>query len=181
MSTTGSSFVRRLVGAAALRAGIYEEVEADRRATGQALLVVLLAGTAAAVGSGGLAAGVLTQLGAHVGASLAAWTLWAFLTYQIGARLFPESQTRADVGELLRTLGFAAAPGSLLVFGAIPGFTLPVFALATSWMLLAMIVAVRQALDYSSTGRAVAVCVLGYVLTLGFLVLFGFFFGPRVF
>jgi hypothetical protein len=179
--STGSSFVRRMVGAAALRAGIYEEVEADRRATGQALVVVLLSGAAAAVGSGGLAAGALADLVTHGAVSLAAWVVWAVLTYQIGARLFPESRTRADVGELLRTLGFAAAPGLLLVFGAIPGLTVPVFGLATAWMLLAMIVAVRQALDYSSTGRAVAVCVLGYVLTFGFLVLFGFFFGPRVF
>ena len=70
----------------------------------------------------------------------------------------PEPQTRADVGELLRTIGFASAPGMLRVFGIVPGATIPAFAITAVWMLAAMIVAVRQALDYQSTSRAVAVC-----------------------
>ena len=81
-----------------------------------------------------------------------AWAAWALLTYQIGVKLMPEPETRADVGELLRTIGFSAAPGMLRIFGIVPGAAIPAFAITAVWMLVAMIVAVRQALDYKSTG-----------------------------
>jgi len=47
------------------------------------------------------------------------------------------------------------------------------FAVVAVWMLVAMVVAVRQALDYTSTARAVAVCVVGWVLAIAFAVAFG--------
>jgi hypothetical protein len=100
--------------------------------------------------------------------------------YEVGARIFPGPDTRADVGELLRTTGFATAPGLLRIVGVLPGMTIPSFAVAALWMRLAMIIAVRQALDYTSTRRAVAVCGLGWVLALTFAIVFGLFFGPRV-
>ena len=112
--------------------------------------------------------------------SLIAWAAWALLTYQIGVRLMPEAETRADVGELLRTIGFAAAPGMLRIFGIVPGAAIPAFAITAIWMLVAMIVAVRQALDYKSTARAVAVCGLGWALAIGIAVGLGLVFGPTV-
>jgi hypothetical protein len=105
---------------------------------------------------------------------------WAMLTYLIGTRLLPEPQTRADVGELLRTIAFASAPGVLRVFGVIPILGLTFYALASIWMLLAMIVAVRQALDYTSTARAVGVCVIGWALSLAIAAVFGTIFAPTV-
>ena len=96
--------------------------------------------------------------------ALVVWSVWAYLTYEIGARLMPTARTQADVGQLLRTLGFASAPGVLRVFGIIPGATTPVFVVTELWMLMAMIVAIRQALDYTSTARAAAVCALSWVL-----------------
>ena len=92
--------------------------------------------------------------------------------FEIGGRLMPEPQTRVDVGELLRTIGFSAAPGMLRVFGIIPEIAWPVFVLTTLWMLVAMVVAVRQALDYNSTARAIGVCVFGLALAL--LIVLGF-------
>ena len=112
--------------------------------------------------------------------SLMAWAAWALLTYEIGARLLPGPQTSVDIGQLMRTIGFAATPGLLRIFGFIPGATIPAFAVATIWMLAAMVVAVRQALDYTSTGRAVAVCVIGWLLALGFVLVLGLVFGPAV-
>jgi len=85
-----------------------------------------------------------------------------------------------DVGELLRTTGFASTPGLLRVLGIVPGVTAPVFAVTAIWMLLAMVVAVRQALDYRSTARAVGVCVLGWVLAIAIAVTLGMLFGPAV-
>ena len=174
------TFLRRLVGAAKLDVATYEEVEADRAATAQAGAIVVLSSLAAGIGMRGFGGGGTASMTFFGALALMAWGAWALLTYQIGVRILPEPQTRADVGELLRTIGFASTPGLLRIFGALPGLTIPVFTVTTVWMLLAMIVAVRQALDYSSTRRAVAVCVLGWVLAIVFAMVVGFFFGPRV-
>jgi hypothetical protein len=161
-------FVRRLIGAATLDPATYEEVEADRGATIQAVAVVLLASLAAGVGARG-AAGVRPALtlfvfGAFV--SLAVWAAFAALTYQIGSRLLPVAETRVDPGQLLRTLGFASAPGLIQVFAVVTGLTIPIFLVAIGWTLVASVVAVRQALDYSTTRRAVAVCAVAWLLAL---------------
>jgi hypothetical protein len=182
MTTLGvRTLLRRLLGAATLDAATYEEVEADRAATAQAGAIVVLSSLAAGIGMRGFGGGGGAASMAFFGVlALMAWGAWALLTYQIGVRILPEPQTRADVGELLRTIGFASTPGLLRIFGAVPGLTVPVFAVTAVWMLMAMIVAVRQALDYSSTRRAVAVCVLGWALAIVFAMVVGFFFGPRV-
>ncbi len=96
------------------------------------------------------------------------------------AFLLPEPQTRVDVGELLRTIGFASTPGLLRVLAIMQPLAIPVFIATSAWMLLAMVVAVRQALDYTSTARAVAVCVVGWVLAVVVAVVLGLFFGPTV-
>ena len=92
----------------------------------------------------------------------------------------PEPQTRADVGQLLRTIGFSAAPGMLRVFGIVPGASVAAFAITAIWMLMAMVVAVRQALDFTSTTRAIGVCVLGWTLAIGIAVTLGLLFGPTL-
>jgi len=102
------------------------------------------------------------------------------VTLQIGGRLLPEPQTRVDLGELLRTIGFANTPGLLRVFGIIPSVSRPAFAITAVWMLFAMVIAVRQALDYKSTGRAVLVCAIGWVLSIILTIIFGLFLGPPV-
>ncbi len=86
-----------------------------------------------------------------------------FVVFLIGTKVLPEPQTRSDMGELLRTIGFASSPGLLLVLGVIPLLG-PLISFGVSiWMLAAMVVAVRQALDFKSTGRAVGVCLLGWL------------------
>lgn len=169
-----ASFVERVVGAARLDPRIYEEVEADSSAMGQAMAVV--AGSALAAGVGSLASGatgaVATVVGGFVG-----WFVWALLTWLIGTKLLPEPATRADLGQLLRTIGFSAAPGLLNVLGIIPIIGLLVWLVAAFWQLAAMVVAVRQALDYQSTGRAILVCAIGWVVyviaSIGVAVLMG--------
>ena len=85
-----------------------------------------------------------------------------------------------DPGELLRTIGFAAAPGLLLVLGVLPGLAVPIFVMASLWMLAAMIVAVRQALDYDTTIHAVAVCLFGWGLAVSLVVIAGSFLAAPV-
>src|SRR5438874_5450458 len=155
VATARNTFLQRLIGAVSLDAAIYEEVEADRGATGQALAVVVLSSLAGGIGARGIGDVTPASVAFVSVVSLLSWAAWALLTFQIGGRLMPEPQTRVDVGELLRTIGFASAPGLLRVLGVLPGVTLPAFAITSVWMLAAMVVAVRQALDYTSTGRAI--------------------------
>ena len=160
-----ASFTERIIGAAKLDVHVYEEVEADTRATGQATGVVLLASLAGGLGSNSFGAEGLSSFIIGAIATLIGWVSWAFVTYIIGTRLLPESQTRADHGELMRTLGFAQSPGLLRIFGILPGVGPLVLSLTQIWLLVAMVIAIRQALDYHSTFRAVGVCLVGWVLS----------------
>jgi len=182
MATTlaPNTFLQRLIGAAALDSAIYEEVEADPAATGQALAVVIASSFAAGLGARAWGGNTIVNVAFFGIVSLMAWGAWAVVTFEIGAHVVPEPQTRADVGQLLRTIGFATAPGILRVFGVLPGVTIPAFVITAVWMLAAMVVAIRQALDYRSTARAIGVCVLGWVLAITLAVGLGLIFGPTV-
>ena len=157
-----ASFTDRMIRAAKLDARLYEEVEADKQAMGQAMGVVILSSIAAGIGSiakvglGGILLGTIF--------ALIAWYVWAFLTYIIGTKLLPEKQTKADIGEMLRTIGFSSSPGLIRVLAIIPRVGNLVLFIAGIWMLVAMVIAVRQALDYKSTGRALGVCVIGWII-----------------
>ena len=155
-----ASFVERVVGAARLDAKVYEEVEADTTAMGQAMAVV--AGSALAAGVGSIGNGATGAVAAVVG-GMVGWFLWAVVTWLVGTKILPEPATSADLGQMLRTIGFSAAPGLLNVLGVIPVVGPLVWFVAAIWQLAAMVVAVRQALDYQGTGRAVLVCVVGWV------------------
>ena len=157
-----ASFQDRIIRAAKLDVNLYEEVEADKGAMGQAMGVVVLSGVAAGIGSigtSGMAGILFGTITALVG-----WYIWAYITYFIGTKFLPEPQTKADHGELLRTIGFSSAPGLLRVLGIIPFFQGIIFLISGIWMLVAMIIAVRQALDYTSTLRAVGVCIIGWII-----------------
>lgn len=163
------SFKNRIIRAAKLDVNLYEEVEADKGAMGQAMVVVVLSSIAAGVGlieTGGFS-GIFTG----TIASLIGWYVWAYVTYFVGTKFLPEPQTKADLGELLRTIGFSSSPGLIRVLGIIPGLGVVVFFTASIWMLVAMVIAVRQALDYNSTLRAVGVCAIGWVIQVLILML----------
>ncbi len=165
-----SPFVDRMMRAAKLDVHLYEEVEADQNAMGQAMGVVILASLAGGIGlidDSGLKGMALGTIGTLVG-----WFLWAFLTFIIGTKLLPEPQTKSDYGEMLRTTGFSSAPGVLRIFGIIPGLGGLIMFLAACWMLVAMVIAVRQALDYESTWRALGVCAIGWVIQGAILAVF---------
>ena len=156
-----NQFLNRLLRAARLDVNLYEEVEADKTALKQAILVVVLSSIAA-----GLGVGSAGTIGLVMGTfwTLVGWFIWAYLTYWIGTKLFPEPQTQSNHGELLRTVGFSSAPGIIRVLGAIAAIREIVFFVSSIWMLVAMIIAVRQALDYKSTWRAIGVCSVGWIV-----------------
>ena len=156
-----SQYVNRIIRACKLDVSLYEEVEADKSATLQAALVVVLSSLAAGVGA--LSLGASNFLMAPM-LSLISWYIWAYLIYIIGVKIFPESNTKADHGELLRTIGFSSAPGLIRVFGFTPDLMTLTFLGGGIWMLIAMVIAVRQALDYESTWRAIGVVVIGFLV-----------------
>lgn len=158
-----------MIRAAKLDVNLYEEVEADKTAFGQAMAVVALSSLAAGLGNIQRAGWEAIPIGLI--ATLIGWFVWAYITYFIGTKLLPEPQTKADMGELLRTIGFSASPGLIRILGIIPFLAGIAFIAASIWMLVAMVIAVRQALDYQSTWRAVGVCLIGWVVQVVILML----------
>lgn len=151
------TMVDRMVGAAFLNVDSYEEVEHDQDATTQAAAVVALVAVAQAIGSSPL--GILGAARAAF-VALAGWLAWAGITYVVGDKLLGGT---ASWGELLRTLGFAQAPGVLMILGIIPFLGTPITALVAVWMLVAAFIAIRQALDFGN-GKTLATVALGWVV-----------------
>ncbi len=155
-------FISRMIRAAKLEADLYEEVEADTTALPQAMAVVVLSSLSAGIGAMSLKS-EFSLLSLTI-SSLIAWFIWAYIVYFVGVKILPAPETKSDIGELLRTIGFSSSPGVIRVVGIIPGLYNLVSLVAQIWMLMAMIVAIRQALDYSSTGRAILVCIIGWFI-----------------
>jgi len=180
LTTPRNSYLQRLIGAAALDSAIYEEVEEDRASTTQAFATVLLASIAFGVGAQGPRWPSVVNVSLFSVAALLLWASWALLTFEVGARILPGRRTHTNTGELLRTTGFAAAPGMFAVFGLFPGVTRSALAVTIVWTIAAMVVAVRHALDYEHVSRAIAVCVLGFSLASAIAVVLGLAFGPSL-
>ena len=157
-----AAIVDRMIRAAKLDVTLFDEVDKDEGSMGQAMTVVVISSVAAGIGS----AGILGPLGLIGGAAaaLVGWFIWALLAHFIGTTMLAEPATRATLVQVMRVTGFAAAPGVIRVVAFIPVFGTLVNLVASLWMLAAFIVAVRQVLNYSSTGRSVAVCLLGWLV-----------------
>jgi hypothetical protein len=164
-----AAFTARVYNAAKLDVNTFEEVEHDRAALGQSFWVVVLSSVAAGIGA--LSEVGLAGIFTGTAAALLGWIVWAYITYYIGAKLFPQPSTESSFQEMLRTIGFASAPGMVRILGVIPGLAPLVFFIASIWMLAAMVIAVRQALDYTSTLRAVGVCIVGWIIQVLIVVL----------
>jgi hypothetical protein len=177
MQRTEANLFDRMARAAKLDTDLYEEVERDTGATSQALLVVVI--VAIATGIGGLLAGVTqgTTGGAITGflvgiiAGVVGWGIWSFLTYFVGTKLLGGT---ADWGEMLRTIGFAYTPNVLGIFAFVPLIGWLIVLIGGIWALIAGVIAVRQALDFS-TGRAVLTVLIGWLAMVVVTALLGIF------
>lgn len=161
MQRRNRPLTERMIRAVRLDPDLYEEVERDTGATGQAATVVLIAAVAAGIAAlltGNVIGAIVAVIGGLVG-----WVVWSFLTYWVGTKFFATAQTRVTPGEMLRTLGFSQSPGVLLILTFIPilggliGFGVGV------WILIAGVIAVRQAMDFS-TGRAIGTVLVGFLI-----------------
>jgi len=153
--------VDRVAGVLSLRPSVFEDIEADHRANGQALAIVVIGTLAAGVGGGqygGVGRMMLESVGAVVGL-----ITWAALTYLLGVRVLPEPQTRSNLGELLRVMGYATAPTLFAPLAAAPLVGRAIPFIVSLWLLATFTIGVRQALDYRSTIRAFIVVIVGWL------------------
>jgi len=155
-------FLKRILRAIKLETQLYEEVEADLQALPQALGVVILSSLAAGIAS--FSKGVDASFIGDVLGALIGWFVFSYIVFFLGTKILPEAETKADYGQLLRTIGFASAPGLLAIIGIIPFLFNISILISSVWILVATVVAVRQALDYRSTGRAILVSFIGWVV-----------------
>ena len=154
----------RMLGAARLKVNTYEDVENDRSATIQALLVVII--VAIATGVGGVLDGeadLVKGLIFGVIRGVVTWAVWALIAMFVGTTILKTQETEADWGQLARTTGFAQTPGILNVLFFISGVGAVIAALVFFWQLAAMVIAVRQSLDYTSTLRAFFVILIAFI------------------
>jgi len=154
--TEPHSFTERMIGAARVDAAIYQEVEHDTTATGQAAGVVAIVAVCSAIG--GVAGGAVGMFGA-ISSALLGWLVWSGVTYLIGDKLLGGTATW---GELLRALGFAQAPGVFYLLAAVPLLGWLVRPVVWIWILVCGVVALREALDFS-TGKALLTAFLGWL------------------
>jgi uncharacterized membrane protein len=155
MLSQADPMIQHMIGAARLEQSAYEAVEKDKKATGQAAYIVvatsLVAGAVSWVTTGEGGGGLIESIVAVIG-----WAFYAQLAYLLGTRVFPDKETKADWGEVARTLGFANTPRFLILLAVIPGIGGLIRGVVELWVLIATIVALRSALD-CSTGRAIAI------------------------
>jgi len=152
----------RMIGAAQADVKTLSEIEADPNAFTQAVMVIVIAGVASLIGNifrGGIGAGIIGLVGSLVG-----YALFSLLVFLIGTKMMPEPATKADFNETFRTVGFAASPGVLNVLAIIPFLGPLISLLIAIWSLVIAVVAVREVLDYSNTGRAIIVCLIAAVI-----------------
>lgn len=153
----------RVVRVLRVDATVYEEIEADKDALTQALIIVVVA--AVTGGIGGIGAGGASGLVRGIIVGLLGWFIWAGVIYLLGTKVFATPQTKADLPEVMRVLGFAYAPSVFGIVGilGIPVLTRLVGLAILIWVVVGMVIAIKATLDYTSTGRAILVAVLGLV------------------
>ena len=156
------TFGERLIGAMKLDPGTFEDIERDPTALSQTIGVIALAAVSLGIGNvwyggiGGIVFSIIT--------SLIGYVLWAVVVWLVGTKVMPDPATKADFQETFRVVGFAAAPGVLGIITIIPILGWLLVFLLWLWSIAAMVVAVRQVLDYTDTFKAVIVVIIGFVV-----------------
>lgn len=167
------SLIERMIGAAKLDVSVYEEVEHDRGATSQAAIVVAIVAICTAIGQYNLGPEMAVM---GILAAFISWLIWAILTYLIGTKAFGGT---ADVGEMLRTLGFAQAPGVLLILSFIPLLGGLIAIVVWIWTTIAAVIGIRQALDFD-TSKAVLTAVITIAVVIAVTFVLALMFGGMI-
>jgi hypothetical protein len=168
-----AQIVDRMIRAAKLDPTLYDEVARDESTMGEALTVVVIVSAASGIGMS--LAGPLGLIGGAI-AALVSWFIWAWLAFFVGTVMVPDSGTNTDLTAVLRVTGYASAPGVISVLGLIPLLGGLAALVASIWTLAAFVVAIRVVMNFESTGKAVLVCIIGWIVKMligGLFVLMG--------
>ncbi len=169
-----ASFGERVVGAMSLKASTFQEIEHDTTAMGQAAGVIVLA--AVSTGIGNVYYGGVSGIVSGIIMSLIGYAVWALVVWLVGTKVMADPATKADFPETFRTIAFAAAPGVLGIVTIIPILGWVLLFVLWLWQIAAMVVAVREVLDYTDTIKAVIVVVIGWLIQLVVIAILGMMF-----
>ena len=152
-------FLNRIFRSVKIDPEVFNEVQKDKNATISAAIVVILSSSAAGIGAASL--GASNFLLAPI-FSLISWFVWAYIVYFVGVKLFPDTTTKTTQFALLRAIGFSSAPGIIRVFGFNEELMTVTFIGAAFWMLVCMVVAVKETLNYKSLWKALGVVIISW-------------------
>jgi hypothetical protein len=169
-----ASFGERVVGAMSLKASTFQEIEHDTTAMGQAAGVIVLA--AVSTGIGNVYYGGVSGIVSGIIMSLIGYAVWSLVVWLVGTKVMADPATKADFPETFRTIAFAAAPGVLGIVTIIPILGWLLLFVLWLWQIAAMVVAVREVLDYTDTIKAVIVVVIGWLIQLVVIAILGMMF-----
>ena len=164
---------QRMIKAAMFDTATYEEIEADRGALDQAVVVVILVTFCGIIGS--MLSALLMGLGvwavvfgllAGLTFGVARWAVWVTALYLVGGMILRTTNTQTSWTELARVVGFAYTPGILSIFSFLPFVGSFFFWAGFFWTIATVVVATRQSLDFESTPRAIGVVVLAGLIAL---------------
>jgi hypothetical protein len=158
--------LNRVLRAVQLDKEFFKEAEADTSLNQEALTIVIIVSVIAGIG-----AFIGTLINKSFGAAIlglavttligvANYYIWAYITHFIGTNLF---KGEADVGELLRVLGYASAPRLLSFFQFIPCVGGMLAFAGGIWALVVGFFGVQEALDLDTTETLITV-ILGWVV-----------------
>ena len=153
-----------MLRASQLDATLFEEVEADRAATAQALVVVAI--VSLAIGFGSIDVGADFSVDALIGGTvlgLIGWVVWAGITYALATSILRGSRNEADFLAVVRSLAFAQSVGVFRFFGFVGLVGDLTIVVVFLWQFLAVVESARELFDYESNMRVFGVVLIGAV------------------
>jgi len=169
--------LNRMMRAARLDNILYEEMETEREASGQAIMIALLVSAAAGLGMGitgiiGMKGPLWFLWGLLSGffVALAGWLVWIAITYLVGTTVLRGHDKTIYFADFMGTLGYANSPGLVMLLCFVPMIGWGIILLAGIWILAAGMTAIRQTLEFDP-GRALATCLPGWLVYMAGLLL----------
>ncbi len=157
--------IERMLRAIRLDPSLYGEVIQQPEALSQTIRIVIISGISAGIGSlgrGGVMGALIVSIGAII-----SWVIWAYFVMAFGMKVMPESEVIVNQGDFFRAIGFSSAPGVIRVLGIVPYLYFISVFIGHIWMIVSMVVAVKQVLNYKTDLQAFKVCLIGWFLMLG--------------
>jgi hypothetical protein len=173
-----NAIVQRLRRLATLDTSVFDEVRDDATALIPAVVVVVVSTFLTGIGgwlwyqmqSNNYKAGTFLMKSAIFGSvvSIVLWGVWVGVTYVMLSQVF---RARADINQLVRVMGFAAAPLALGVLLFIPKLSYGIGLTSLALLFGLTTIAVQSATD-ASAGRTLAANGAGFAVWAIVLVLF---------